>query len=228
MVALRSQQAANQATLAALAQRIDQSEHLLAQLGGRAPADARLPQIVLDDIKLPSEFPETLPSTLARRRPDILAAEADLHNASAQIGIATANLFPSLTLGAIGGSGHSAIADLLQAGTRYWSLQASLAASLFSGGSHWYTRRATFDAYDKSLALYEQTVLAALSQVADTLRALDNDSRALQAQLNSEAAAVEGLMLVRATSTTWTCWLPMRESRCLHIKDQPPGIGARV
>ncbi|HTT12419.1 MAG TPA: efflux transporter outer membrane subunit [Burkholderiaceae bacterium] len=198
VLALRSQRASNRATLAALEQRIDQSEHLLAQLGGQAPAEASLPAIALDELTLPLELPQTLPSTLARRRPDILAAEAVLHAASAQIGVATADLFPQLTLGGVAGSSHGVIADLLQSGTRFWSLQASLAASIFSGGSQWYARSAAIDAYDQALATYRETVLEALTQVADTLRALEHDTDVQKAQVDAEVAAASNLELVRA------------------------------
>jgi len=198
VAALRSQRATNSATLATLDQRIDQSEHLLAQLEARAPADARLPAIRLDELVVPLDVPDSLPSALARRRPDILAAEASLHVASAQIGIATADLFPTLALSGSGGTAHGAIADLLRAGTRYWSLQASLAASVFNGGSTWYTRRAAIDAYDEALAVYEQTVLGALQQVADAMRALQHDAQVQDAQREAQVAADENLKLARA------------------------------
>ncbi len=197
VVALKSQQATNEAGVAALEQRIDQSEHLLALLGGHAPADARAALIRLEELHLPADLPDALPSTLARHRPDILAAEADLHRASAQIGIATADLFPSLTLGGSAGASHAAIADLLRSGTSFWSLQAQLAGSIFSGGSAWFGRRAAIDAYDASLAAYRQTVLTALDQVADTMSALGHDAQALRAQSAALAAAAEALKLTR-------------------------------
>ena len=197
VVALQSQRAANQATRIGLEQRIDQSEDLLALLGARAPSEASLPSIAIEDLSLPVDLPDTLPSLLVRRRPDILAAEADLHAASAQIGIATADLFPSLALGGERGTSNSAISAMFHAGIPIWSVQASVAASLFNGGSQWYTRRAAIDAYDGSLALYEQTVLAALSQVADTMRALAHDAQAMQADGDALAAAQENLHLTR-------------------------------
>jgi NodT family efflux transporter outer membrane factor (OMF) lipoprotein len=198
VVALKSQQAANEASVALLEQKIDQSEHLLAQLGGRAPADATPPVIPIEQLHLPAELPDTLPSVLARHRPDILAAEAQLHRASAQIGVATADLFPTLTLGGTIGTSHGAIADLLRSGVTVWSAQAQLAGSVFSGFSQWYTRRAAIDAYDQSLADYRQTVLAGLTQAADAITALGHDAEALRAQTAALEAAQEGLRLTRA------------------------------
>jgi len=198
VVALQSQQAANAASVAALEQRIEQSEHLLAQLGGRTPADAPMPAFALEDLQLPAELPDTLPAVLARHRPDILAAEASLHAASAQIGVATADLFPSLTIGGTAGVSQSSVAGLLHSGISFWSAQAELAGSLFSGFSQWYSRRAAIDAYDQSLANYQQAVLAGLTQVADAMTALKHDAQALRAQTDALTAAQEGLKLTRA------------------------------
>lgn len=198
VLALQSQQSSNAAAVAALEQHVEQSEHLLAQLCGKAPADFDAPSIDLDGIALPAELPDAVPAALARRRPDILAAEASLHQASAEIGVATADLFPSLTLGGTAGASNSVISDTLRAGTRFWSAQASLAGSIFNGGSQWYARKAAIDAYDAALAQYQQTVLAALEQVADAMRALDHDAQALRAQADALRAASENVKLTRA------------------------------
>jgi NodT family efflux transporter outer membrane factor (OMF) lipoprotein len=198
VLTLKTQQATNEAAVAALDQRIEQSEHLLAQLCGQTPADFAAPQIPVEKIALPAELPDTLPSTLARHRPDILAAEGSLHQASAQIGVATADLFPTLTLGGTVGASNTVISQTLRTGTKYWSAQASLAGSLFSGFSQWYTRKAAIDAYDASLAQYENTVLIALEQVADTMRALAHDAQALRAQVDALTAASQNEKLTRA------------------------------
>ena len=198
VLSLQAQHAASVALLATLEQRMDQSEHLLAQLCGATPREFAAPSLALADIHLPARMPQTVPSALARRRPDILAAEAALHRASAQIGIATADLFPSLTLGASGGEAHVAISQLLHAGTRFWSAQAALSGYLFSGGSQWYARKAALQAYDAALAQYQQVVLEALEQVADTMRALVHDAQALQAQVDALTAATQNAQLTRA------------------------------
>lgn len=198
VLVLKSQQASDAAAVAALEQHVDQTNDLLAQLCGQTPAQFAAPTFTLDSIALPAELPDSLPSTLARHRPDILAAEASLHQASAQIGIATADLFPTLTLSGTAGYDHSVLKDLLRTGTKFWSLQADLAGSLFNGGSQWFTRKAAIDAYDASLAQYEQTVLTALEQVADTMRALEHDAQALRAQVDALNAASESEKLTRA------------------------------
>ena len=198
ILTLQAQRSADAAALAALEQHLDQDEHLLAQLCGQPPAAFTAPAAVLEAIALPAELPDALPSDLARHRPDILAAEAALHEASAQIGVATADLFPSLTLGGTLGASNSMISQVLRNGTRFWSAQASLAASLFNGGSQWYTRKAAIDAYDASLAQYESVVLSALEQVADVMTGLSHDAQALRAQADALASATDNLKLTRA------------------------------
>ena len=198
VLTLKSQQASNAAAVALLEQHVDQTDHLLAQLCGQSPAEFSAPAISLEAITLPAELPDSLPSTLARHRPDILAAEGSLHQASAQIGIATADLFPTLTLGGTAGYAHDVLAQILRSGTRFWSAQADLAGSIFSGGSQWYTRKAAIDAYDSSLNLYEQTILTALEQVADSMRALEHDAQALRAQVDALHAASENEKLTQA------------------------------
>jgi NodT family efflux transporter outer membrane factor (OMF) lipoprotein len=204
VLTIRAQQATNLAAVATLEQRVEQSEHLLAQLCGQAPAAFAAPPIALESLALPAELPDTLPADLARHRPDILAAEAALHQASAQIGVATADLFPSLTLGGAAGASNTAIAQTLRAGTKFWSVQASLAGSVFNGGTQWYTRKAAIDAYDASLGQYENTVLAGLVQVADTMRALAHDAQGLRALADATAAAAENQQLTRANYAAGT------------------------
>jgi len=198
LLALRGARAANRAAVAGLEQRLDQNEHLLAQLCGSLPAQFTAPALDLAGITLPARVPEALLSELVRHRPDILAAQAALHRASANVGVATADLFPTLTLGASGGMAHGAIADLLHAGTRYWSTQASLAGSAFAGGAQWHARKAALAAYDAALAQYQQTVLTAFEQVADAMQALEHDAQALAAQAEARDLARENLRLVRA------------------------------
>jgi NodT family efflux transporter outer membrane factor (OMF) lipoprotein len=194
----RSLIASNQALLAALRQKIDQSEHLLALLEGVLPSQLKLPQIELDDLALPQDLPIGLPSELVRRRPDILSAEAGLHAASANIGVATAAMFPSLTLSATYGVAGTSLEKLLSGGETFWSVAPALAAPLFRGGSLRAQRQAAIDAYDAQRANYRQTVLAAFGQVADALKALEHDAEALRAQAEAKSAAAEALALVQA------------------------------
>ncbi len=180
-------------------QDIQRSIHRLSLLIGKEPAE--LESRLAPSGPIPSAAPDIpvgLPSDLLRRRPDIRQAERDVAAASARVGVATADLFPTLSLGGSIGASHGAIADLLKSGVTVWSAQAQLAGSVFSGFSQWYTRRAAIDAYDQSLADYQQTVLAGLAQVADAMTALKHDAGALRAQSAALAAAEEGLKLVRA------------------------------
>ncbi len=198
VLALRSQLASLEATLPPLKQKIAQTRHLIATLAGRTPAEWESQQIALADLTLPGELPLTLPSELVRRRPDILAAEAQLHSASAEIGVATAALFPSFTLNGTYGTASNTSHDLFRSSSRFWDLGANVTAPLFRGGTLWYGRKAALDAYQLSSANYRQTVLSAFAQVADTLRALEHDAETLQAQSQALGAAEEALRLIQA------------------------------
>jgi len=181
-----------------LAQKMNQAEHLLALLEGSTAAQTTLPAIALDSLQLPLQLPLSLPSELVRQRPDILAAEAQLHVASANIGVATAAMFPSLSLSANYGNAGSSLGNLLGRGEVFWSVGPSLTAPLFQGGSLRYKRNAAIDAYQAQLANYRTTVLTAFEQVADTLKALQHDAQALQAQLEARTAATDALALLQA------------------------------
>jgi NodT family efflux transporter outer membrane factor (OMF) lipoprotein len=198
VLSLRSQLAANEAALPPLKQKLSQTEHLLATLEGLTPAEYIPQQVDLSDLTLPSDLPVTLPSELVRQRPDILAAEAQLHSASADIGVATAALFPSFTLNSAYGQTNTSINELLKNTSNFWSLGANVTAPLFHGGTLWFKRRAAIDAYNQALANYRQTVLSAFAQVADVLRALENDAETVRAQSEALAAAGEALSLIEA------------------------------
>jgi NodT family efflux transporter outer membrane factor (OMF) lipoprotein len=193
----RSLIAANQAVLAPLQQKISLAEHLLALLEGELPANANLPDIGLDTLTLPQDLPVSLPSELARQRPDILAAEAQLHATSADIGVATAAMFPSFSLNATFGGAGTSLGNLTAASGRFWSIGPSLTAPLFRGGTLAAQRQAAIDAFEVQQANYRQTVLIAFGQVADALKALEHDAQALQAQGAARDTAAEALALLR-------------------------------
>jgi NodT family efflux transporter outer membrane factor (OMF) lipoprotein len=193
----RSLIAANQALLAPLQQKLSQAEQLLALLQGALPSAAAPPDIALDTLTLPQDLPVSLPSDLVRQRPDILAAEAQLHAASAEIGVATAAMFPSFSLNATYGAAGSSLGNLGAAAGRVWSVGPSLTAPLFRGGTLRAQRQAAIDAFDAQQANYRQTVLTAFGQVADALKALEHDAQALQAQVDAERAAAEALKLLQ-------------------------------
>jgi len=196
VLSLKSQLASFEATLPPLRQKINQTEDLLATLVGRTPAEWASEQVELADFVLPSELPITLPSQFVRQRPDILAAEAQLHSASAEIGVATAALFPSFTLNGEYGIGGNTSNNLFKSNSSFWSIGGDVSAPLFRGGTLWYGRQAALDAYQFSLANYRQTVLSAFDQVADTLRALEHDAELVQAQSHALNAAEEALTLI--------------------------------
>jgi len=197
VLSLRSQLAADEATLPPLRQKLSQTEDLLATLTGHTPAEYVQPQVDWADLTLPVKLPLTLTSELVHQRPDILAAEAQLHSAGAEIGVATAALFPSFTLSGAYGVSNTSFSDLFK-NSSIWSLGSGVATPLFHGGTLWYNRQAAIEGYNQSLANYRQTVLSAFAQVADTLRALEHDAETLQAQSQALSTSEEALRLVKA------------------------------
>jgi NodT family efflux transporter outer membrane factor (OMF) lipoprotein len=150
----------------------------LAVLMGQSPAEAHVADVSLDKLHLPEELPLAVPSELVRQRPDIRAAESLLHQASANVGVATANLYPQIVLtGSGGGSGTR-----FDSGGDVWNVGASLAAPIFNGGSLQAQKRAAVDAYDEAAAGYRQTVLDSFRQVADALYTIQRDAETLEAR----------------------------------------------
>lgn len=193
----QSNLASVRATLPALQQQLAAAEHQLAVLTGEFPHDAGHVELALADLKLPEELPVSLPSSLVAQRPDIKAQEALLHQASAAVGVATANLLPALTLtGSFGGESLS-FARLLAANSNSWSLAGGIAQPLFEGGSLLAKRRAAIDAYEQAAAQYQLVVLQAFQNVADTLTALDNDAQALGAEYDAFTAARDSLQFIQ-------------------------------
>ena len=197
VLSLKSQLASDEATVPQLEQKLAQSDDLLAMLAGQVPAEWRAPQLHLTDFKLPQDLPVSLPSSLVRQRPDILAAEATAHAASANVGVATAALLPAVNLSGDYSANSTTTGALLSAGGRAWDVGAGVTTPVFQGGTLWFRRKAAIDSYEQSLALYRQVVLGAFAQVADTLRALDNDAATLRAQDEALRTAREALRLVQ-------------------------------
>lgn len=146
---------------------------------------------------LPLELPVALPSALVEQRPDIRAAEAQLHAASAQIGVAQAARLPQLTLEAGIGSVAARLADLFKPGGAFWGLAGSAGQSLFSGGALAHQSAAAEAEYRQAAALYQATVIAAFQNVADALHAIEHDVEALRAASDAERAAARLLALTR-------------------------------
>ena len=197
VLAQQAQVAQTRATLPPLEQELSRTRHLLAVLCGLLPSEAgRLPQFEISSLHLPQELPVSLPSDLVRQRPDIRASESLLHAASAQVGVATANLYPQIRLTASFGSETNA-GNLFTAGSGVWSVGAGLLQPIFHGGALRAQKRAAVAAYEQAAALYQATVLQAFQNVADVLRALETDARTLAAQAESDAASHEALEVTR-------------------------------
>lgn len=192
-----TQLASDRTALPGLRQRLASARNALVVLAGRAPAAWSPPDFTLEDFTLPRELPLSLPSALARQRPDILAAEARLHADSAAIGIATARLYPNITLSASLGQQSPDSGSLFRSANRLWSLAADLSAPLLHGGTLRAQRRAAINTYKSSLASYEQTVLQGLQQVADTLQALAHDAELVDAERQLIDSASAALALQR-------------------------------
>lgn len=193
----QSQLASDRTLLPPLRQQQDVARHALAVLAGRAPGDWAPPDFDLEALTLPAELPLSLPSDLARQRPDILAAEAELHSANATIGVATAQLYPSISL--TGALSQQAISTdtLFHGVSDIWSIGGDLAYPLFHGGALEAQRRRAEDNFNVALATYEQTVLVSFGQVADVLDALQHDAELLAEQQAALSSAQTSLDLTR-------------------------------
>ncbi|BEV15874.1 efflux transporter outer membrane subunit [Herbaspirillum sp. DW155] len=243
--ALRSDVAQAETQLrAAQAQLIDleatrnQLEHAIAMLIGKAPAAftlAPLPAADASDEAMDAnarrlqaslpQIPAGLPSDLLERRPDIANAERLAAAANANIGVARAAYFPTLTLSTSGGYSNASFADLFNTPGRVWSLGAALAETLFDGGARSARNDAAVAAYDAAAAQYKQTVLAALQDVEDnlsTLRVLDQES-AVQAQAVQSAQLAERLAMSQYRAGTVT-YLSVVTSQATSLTNQRSAV----
>lgn len=193
VLAQQAQVAQTRTSLPPLEKALAQTRNQLAVYSGSLPSEATLPEFDLEGLQLPQELPLSVPSKLVRQRPDILATEELLHAAGAQVGVATANLYPQITLNASLGSQSGRLQDLFSSGTSIWSLGAGLLQPVFHGGELTAKRRAAIAAYDQAAAQYRETLLLAFQNVADVLQALDADARELKAQAEAETAARDTL-----------------------------------
>ena len=196
-LAVRTQLATTEAALPPLRAQLAATRNQLATYLGVTPAQLKMAPLNLDAIHLPRDIPVSLPSQLVERRPDIRAASAELHAATAQVGIATAAMLPQISLTASGGSQALHASDLFAAGTRAWSLGLGLTQPLFHGGELLHKKRAALAGLDKARADWQQTVLTAFQNVADALQALQYDAQGLAAQTAAESAASQQLELTR-------------------------------
>jgi len=186
-----------EATLPPLQRQQRQMEDQLAVLTGQLPADFTPDHLRLDQLVLPADLPLGVPSALVERRPDVRAAEAQLHAATAQVGVAIANLLPQFTITGNIGSTATAMSDLFKPGTGFWSLGANATQTLFAGGTLLHRKRAADAALDQAGAAYKSAVLTAFQNVADALHALAADAQALDAAGRAMSAAEKSLGVAR-------------------------------
>ncbi|MDE1146172.1 MAG: efflux transporter outer membrane subunit [Azospirillaceae bacterium] len=180
-----------------LEKQLEQQRHQLNALLGRLPGDATPETFQLADLTLPAEVPYSLPVRLVEQRPDIRQAAADLHAASAQVGVAIANRLPNLTLSGATGSSSSALNTLFSPGNGFWNFGATLTQPLFDGFALAHQEKAARAALDQAAAQYRSTVVLAFQNVADALSALKADGDALAAAQRADDAASRALTIAR-------------------------------
>ena len=185
------------ATLPPLQKQLGQTRDALTALLGRLPAGEPVETFRLEELTLPKDLPVSLPSKVIEQRPDVRQAEETLHAASAQVGVALADMLPQFAITANTGSAALEIGKLFGPYTGFWTLGASLTQTLFDAGALIYRHRAAEDALDQAAALYRATVILACQNVADTLRALQANADALKANAEAARAAKASFELVR-------------------------------
>lgn len=196
-----SQLASDRTLLPPLRQQLSAARHALTVLVGKTPTGWTPPDFDLDQLVLPEELPVSLPSALVRQRPDILVAEAQLHAASASVGVANAELYPNITLSANLMQQFLKPEAIFDPASNIWGVGATLAAPLFRGGELQAKKRGAEDAYQAALADYEQAVLESFRQVADLLDGLSHDAELLAAE---QAAFQSASAAQRLTRTSYT------------------------
>ena len=197
VLSAESQLAQDETLMPPLRQELSAARHALAVLVGEAPGNWSAPDFELEDFTPPATLPVSLPSELARRRPDILAHEAQLHAATAGVGVATANLYPQIKLTGALSQQSITVGSLFDGKNDAFSLAGGITQPLFDFGRRRAQKRAAEAAMQASLANYEQTVLNAFRQVADVLAALEHDAQQTEAQQRALEVAESSLALTR-------------------------------
>ncbi|WP_248746021.1 efflux transporter outer membrane subunit [Pseudomonas sp. MWU12-2037] len=196
-----TQQAAlaqTRATLPPLQKQLAQTRNQLMAYLGRFPNQDQGENFDLASLHLPEQLPLSLPSTIVEQRPDVRSAEAQLHQASANIGVAVANQLPQFSISGTLGSSALGGTRLFSSGTGFWSLAGSVSQTIFDAGTLEHRKQAAVAAYDESAARYRSTVIAAFQDVANALRALQADADTLNQQVQAEQAAHQSLDLAQA------------------------------
>jgi len=199
VLAAQSQLASDRTQMAPLRQQISVAKHAIAVLVGQFPGTWVPPNFDMKEFTLPADLPVSLPSEIVHQRPDILAAEAQLHADSAAIGIAEAQMYPSINLSASATFESAATNGLFSGSSLFWNLASGLTMPLFHGGALAAQKEQAVDTFKASAAIYQQTVLEAFGQVADTLRALKHDADLIDAQRQALDTANAALALQQAS-----------------------------
>jgi NodT family efflux transporter outer membrane factor (OMF) lipoprotein len=187
-----------QATLPPLQKQLAVQRDLLTALIGRLPSQEPAEKFELASLQLPQDLPVSLPSNLVEQRPDIQSAEAQLHAASAAIGVAVAAQLPQFTLTGNAGTTANQISQLFTTpGTAFWSLAGNVGQTVFDAGTLLHKKRAADAAFDEAAEMYRSTVIAAFQNVADSLRAILSDADTLKATHAAERAAFKSLEIAR-------------------------------
>lgn len=186
-----------EATLPPLQKSLDQQQDMLVALTGQLPGEAPVSELRLDQLTLPLAIPVGVPAQLVERRPDVRAAEAQLHAATAEVGVAIANMLPQIALTGSIGNASTSVSSLFTSLTQFWSAGASLTQTLFAGGALNHRERAARAALDAAGAQYRTAVLTAFQNVADSLRALAADQDAVQAEEYAYRASLASLEIAR-------------------------------
>lgn len=190
--------AQTEATLPPLRKQLAQQNDLIAVLSGHLPGEGPPVQFDLDELTLPAELPVSLPAQLVDQRPDVRQAEANLHAASANVGVAVAARLPAVTLSAAGGGASPEIGALFGNGPLFWTLTGQVAQPIFQGGTLLHRQRAAQAAYDQAREQYRSAVLTGFQNVADSLEAIRIDAEALRSALAAEQATRNSLDIARA------------------------------
>ncbi|HTB68700.1 MAG TPA: efflux transporter outer membrane subunit [Steroidobacteraceae bacterium] len=185
------------ATLPPLRKQLGQTRDQLTALLGRLPEHTPREEFALSDLTLPQQLPLSIPGALVAQRPDVRVAQENLHAASAQVGVALANMLPQFSIDGALGSSALQIGDLFGPYTGFWSLGGSLSQTLFDSGALLHRKRAADAALDQAAAQYRAAVILACQNVADSLQALQEDAAALSANATASTAAAQTLDLAR-------------------------------
>jgi NodT family efflux transporter outer membrane factor (OMF) lipoprotein len=189
LAAQELQLAQAKALLPPLQKQFEQNRDLIRELVGNLPNQDVAETFELESLTLPSQLPLSLPSKIIEQRPDIRAAEENLRSANANVGVAVAAMLPQFTITGVAGGTATQFSQIFSSGGPFWSLIGDAAQPLFQGGTLLHTKRAADQALRQAAAQYQNTVLQAYQNVADTLHAIVTDADALAAAVDAERAA---------------------------------------